>query len=97
MVSLRNFWRSEQGSTFESMALALSVIAVMFVAGADLLNHASQKDGFLARAFANRPTTDVAQSAHEGPRGGVDYTTTGSIIGMRRTTVLEPCTGAVKN
>jgi Flp pilus assembly pilin Flp len=91
MRQMRNFWRNEHGSGFENMALALSVIAVMFVAGADLLNHASKKDGFLARAFATRPAPDAVQAA--GPRSGVDYTTTGSIIGLRRPVLLQPCTG----
>jgi hypothetical protein len=91
MRRIRDFWRNEHGSSFENMALALSVIAVMFVAGADLLNHASKRDGFLARAFASHPAPDTAQAA--APHSAVDYTTTGSIIGLRRPILLQPCTG----
>ncbi|MGO9006999.1 MAG: hypothetical protein ACLQIQ_00855 [Beijerinckiaceae bacterium] len=106
MARPRHFWRNERGSSFESMALALSVIAVIFVAGADLLDHASKKDGLLARIFA-RHGADVAQMTRDSlplatpsqvpaGRGGVDYTATGSIIGLRKAPVLDPCTGAAK-
>jgi hypothetical protein len=91
----RDFWRNTQGSSFENLALAVAVIAVVFVAGADLLNHASQPDGFLARAFANHKT-DVAQKSPDAARDGVDYTATGSIIGLRRPIMLDPCTGNAK-
>jgi hypothetical protein len=98
MARERDFWRNTRGSSFESLALALSVIAVMFVAGADFLNYASKRDGLLARAFTSH-TTDVAQKTPDAsPRthNGVDYTATGSIIGLRRPVVLEPCNGTVK-
>ena len=88
------------------MALALSVIAVMFVAGADLLNYASKKDGLLARVLGGHGA-DLAQATRDSlplatrsqapaARNGVDYTATGSIIGLRKATVLDPCTGAAK-
>ena len=95
MRQMRDFWPNEHGSSFENMALALSVIAVMFVAGADLLNHASKRDGFLARAFASHLAPDAAQATHDatGGHSGVDYTTTGSIIGLRRPVLVQPCTG----
>jgi hypothetical protein len=97
MVRERDFWRNTRGSSFESLALALSVIAVMFVAGADLLNYASKRDGLLARTFTS--PTDVAQKTPDASprtRNGVDYTATGSIIGLRRPVVLEPCNGTAK-
>jgi hypothetical protein len=86
------------------MALALSVIAVIFVAGADLLNNVSKKDGLLARVFAGHGA-DLAQmtlgslpAATPAPaaRNGVDHTATGSIIGLRKAPVLDPCTGTAK-
>ncbi len=106
MARLQHFWHDERGSSFESTALALSVIAVMFVAGADLLNYASKKDGFLARVFAGHGA-DLAQMTRDSvpratpsrapaARGGVDYTATGSIIGLRKAPVLDPCTGTTK-
>ncbi|HLH12161.1 MAG TPA: hypothetical protein VKV77_09835 [Methylovirgula sp.] len=81
----RVFLREERGSSFESMALAMSVIAVLFVATADLLHYAAKKDGTLARMFAN---TQIARL-----RGEVDYTPTGSLIGLRQAPRLDPCTG----
>lgn len=95
MTKERRFWRDARGSSFESMALALSVIAVMFVAGADLLHYAAKKDGPLARIFEGRGT-DVAARVTPPTQYGVDYTPTGSIIGIRRAPALDPCTGATK-
>lgn len=90
-MNLRVFLRNERGTSFESMALAMSVIAVLFVAAADLLHYASKKDGVLARMF------DQTQMARAGGlRGDVDYTQTGSIIGLRHTPRLDPCTGEAK-
>ena len=101
MAGFGNFLRSERGSSFESLALALSIIAVMFVAGADVLNHASQKDGFLARVLASHGFGELTETARaapaSSPRAGVDYTQTGSIIGLRHPPTLDPCTGTVKN
>jgi hypothetical protein len=92
MAGLQNFWRDERGSSFESMAFALSVVAIMFVAGADLLNYASRKDGFLARVLAGHGP-EMAFMTHDTPAGaaGVDYTSTGSIIGLRHPPSLNPC------
>lgn len=92
-MGLRSWARDEKGSSFESFALAMSVIAVLFVAAADLLHYESKRGGFLARMFLKEPT----QFASDGPaiRGGIDYTETGS-IGLRRPPTLDPCTGAQK-
>lgn len=101
MTGFGDFLRSERGSSFESLALALSIIAVMFVAGADVLNHASQKDGLLARVLASHGFGELTETAHDtstaGARPGVDYTATGSIIGLRHPPMLDPCTGTAKN
>jgi len=37
-MNLRVFQRNERGSRFESMALAMSVLAALFVAAADVLH-----------------------------------------------------------
>jgi hypothetical protein len=81
-MNLRVFLRNEHGTSFESMALAMSVIAVLFVGAADLLHFASKKNGMLARMFEN---TQVAL------RGDVDYTPTGTIIGLRHPPSIDPC------
>lgn len=97
MSIVGRFGRHQGGSSFESLALALSVIAVLFVAGADLLRYASQKDGVLAR-LAAEVRTQVAQLSPpaQSLRGGIDYAPTGTIMGLRRASTLNPCTGTGK-
>ncbi|MHB8885159.1 MAG: hypothetical protein ACYC5H_08715 [Methylovirgula sp.] len=98
MSVLGRFRRHEGGSSFESLALALSVIAVLFVAGADLLRYASKKDGALAH-FVTRIQAQVAQvggAPSQALRGGIDYSPTGTIMGLRHGPALSPCTGAGK-
>jgi hypothetical protein len=90
---MRGFLRNERGSSFESMALAMSVIAVLSVAAADVLHYASKKNGLLAR-FYDR--VDVARADDNGLRGEVDYTPTGTIVGLRHPPSLDPCTDARK-
>ncbi len=101
MSILRCFWRHEKGSSFESTALLMSVIAVLSVAAADLFHYASMKDGMLTR-MVSAIRTEVAQaSTHNGAeddglRGPVDYAPTGSIVGLRHPSTLNPCTGEQK-
>ena len=97
MSIVGRFGRHEGGSSFESLALALSVIAVLFVAGADLLRYASKKDGMLARLVAQMQTPVAQVSApNQALRGEIDYAPTGTIMGLRHTATLNPCTGAGK-
>jgi hypothetical protein len=93
----RRFWRHDGGSSFESLALVLSVIAVLAVGAADVLHYASKKDGVLARFVASFRTQVAQMSDHDHAlRGGIDYAPTGSLIGLRRATPLNPCTSADK-
>ncbi len=98
MSILRRFRHHEGGSSFESLALMLSVIAVLSVAA---------RGSFSLRVDERRPAgsrfiagmrTQVAQlSAHDPSlRGGIDYAPTGAIVGLRRASTLNPCTGAAK-
>lgn len=98
MSILRRFGRHEGGSSFESLALILSVIAVLSVAAADLLHYASMKDGALARFVAGMRSQVAQLGAGDDPalRGGIDYAPTGSIVGLRRASSLSPCTSAAK-
>jgi hypothetical protein len=89
-MSTRGFLRNERGSSFESMALAMSVIAVLSVAAADVLHYASGKNGLLARFY------DRGRAGDNGLRGEVDYTPTGTIVGLRHPPSLDPCTDAQK-
>jgi hypothetical protein len=97
MCILRRFWRHDGGSSFESLALILSVVAVIAVGAADFLHYASQKDGVLGR-FVTHVQTEVAELSGNAPalRGGIDYTPTGSIIGLRRAAPLNPCAASDK-
>ncbi len=101
MSILRRFWRHEKGSSFESMALLMSVIAVLSVAAADLFHYASEKDGVLTRMVSSM-RSQVAQAStnnsaeDQGLRGPVDYTPTGTIMGLRHASTLNPCTGEQK-
>jgi hypothetical protein len=90
-MCLRTFLRDERGSSFESMALAMSVMAVLFVAAADVLHYASKKNGVLARLYER---VEVARA--DQLRGAVDYTPTGSIVGIRHAPGLDPCGDAPK-
>jgi hypothetical protein len=90
-MRLRGFLRDERGSSFESMALAMSVMAVLFVAAADVLHYASKKNGVLARLYEH---AEVARA--DQLRGDVDYTPTGAIVGIRHLPSLDPCSGAQK-
>ena len=90
-MNLRGFLRNERATSFESMALAMSVIAVLFVAAADVLHYASKKNGMLARMFEG---TQVARAS--GLRGDLDYTPTGTIIGLRHPPSIDPCAGGAK-
>jgi hypothetical protein len=92
-MSTRGFLRNERGSSFESMALAMSVIAVLSVAAADVLHYASGKNGLLTRFYDQ---VAVARPGDNGLRGEVDYTPTGTIVGLRHPPSLDPCTDAQK-
>lgn len=90
-MGVRGFLRNERGTSFEGMALAMSVMAVLFVAAADVLHYASKKDGILARLYER---VEVARA--DQLRGNVDYTTTGTIVRLRHLPNLDPCTGTLK-
>jgi hypothetical protein len=97
MSVLRRLWRHDGGSSFESLALLLSVVAVISVGAADLLHYASKKDGALTRFVASMRTQIAQLSADDQPlRGGIDYAPTGAIVGLRRAATLNPCGGTDK-
>jgi hypothetical protein len=90
-MGVRGFLRNERGTSFESMALAMSVMAVLFVAAADVLHYASKKNGMLARLYERIEVTH-ADKLH----GDVDYTPTGTILGLRHLPNLDPCSTTQK-
>ena len=96
-MNLRFFLRDERASSFESMALALSVIAVLSVAAADFLHYAARKDGELAQLLkAGHNEMARVFGTDEPLRGGIDYTATGSIGALRNPPALNPCTDQQK-
>jgi len=95
-MNLRVFLRHESATSFESFALAMSVIAVLFVAAADLLHYASKKDGMLAQWLGSEQAQFARAGSGQPVRGDIDYTATGSIIDLRHLPTLDPCTGAAK-
>lgn len=96
MSILRRFRHHTGGSSFESLALILSVVAVLAVGTADFLHYASKKDGVLARFVAGLHTDVVQLNARNDLRGGIDYAPTGSIVGLRHAAPLNPCTAPEK-
>ncbi len=89
---VRRWLQDERGTTFEGIALSVSIIAVGFVASADILDYISKKHGATIGAavqtFAGSPT-------HGNP--AIDYTPTASVGTLRSDRVtLDPCTGVKK-
>ena len=83
--------RDERGTTFEGIALSVSIMAVGFVASADILNYMSKKHGAAIGT--------AVQTYTGGPSAtpGIDYTPTASVTGLRGERVtLDPCTGVKK-
>ncbi len=84
-------WRSdERGTSFERLALSVAVIAVGFIATADMLDYMSRRHA----AEIGTAARDVVQAVIPGS-DGIDYSTTGSIRSSQHI-VLDPCTGQVK-
>ena len=90
-MRLRRFLRDEKGTTFEGVALAVSIVAVGFVASADMLDYLTKShDGNPVEMAASGPTHVMAKDAN------LDDTPTGSLPKLISRSVLDPCTGAVK-
>ena len=84
-MRLRDFLGDNRGTSFEGIALSVSIIAVGFVASADMLD-------YLTKSGAK--TSEPIHVA--GPSGGLDYTPTASLPKLISRSVLDPCTGVVR-
>ncbi len=82
-MRLRGFLGDDKGTSFEGIALSVSIIAVGFVASADMLD-------YLTKSGAKAPVQVAA------PAGQLDYTPTASLPKLVSRSVLDPCTGIVK-
>jgi Flp pilus assembly pilin Flp len=81
------FVADQRGTTFEGIALSVAIIAVAFVASADMLDYMVKKhlgEGTVAVATKAPATSDL------------DETPTASLPKLVTRSVLDPCTGVVK-
>ena len=85
---LRRFLRDRSGTTFEGIALSVSIIAVAFVASADMLDYMTKSH---APAVEGAPRLPVMAA-----KGNLDYEPTGSLPAMISRSVLDPCNGHVR-
>ena len=96
----KRFWGDERGTTFEGIALSVAIIAVAFVASADMLDymvkarHPSPVGEFATAPHQASPTQ--AGAALVARNSEVDYTPTASLPKLISRSVLDPCTGAIK-
>ncbi len=88
---IRRWSKDERGTSFEGIALSVSIIAVGFVASADVLDYMTKKHGSAIGAGLHE-VAGLVSPAMRNP--GVDYEPTASIAGQR--IVLDPCTGQRK-
>ncbi len=87
---LDRFMKDRRGTTFEGIALSVSIIAVAFVASADMLDymvkkHNSEQSIVVARPAVAPPTLK-----------DLDETPTASLPKLVSRSVLDPCTGLAK-
>ena len=73
-----------RGTSFEGIALSVAIIAVAFVASADMLDYVLKKHG------------ETGQTASIAAPGNLDTSPTGSLPKLISRSVLDPCTGRVK-
>ena len=83
-MRLRRFLGDDKGTTFEGIALSVSIIAVGFVASADMLDYLTKSGAKTAV-----PSLSVASAP-------LDYTPTASLPKLISRSVLDPCTGVVR-
>ena len=80
--------RDRRGTTFEGIALSVAIVAVAFVASADMLDYLLKKH--------NDGGSQVAMAVPASTAGNLDVAPTGSLPKLISRSVLDPCTGVVK-
>ena len=98
MRILSRFIRDQRGSSFESLALSASIIAITCVAGADLLSYVG-RSGDLSKTAIVRESRDLINVARALPHSSepeIDFTPTGTIPALRQRSILDPCTGQTR-
>lgn len=91
-LRITRFVRDERGTSFEGIALSVSIIAVAFVASADMLDYMTKPK--------NQPTAMMATLQKAAPvstaNRDLDDTPTASVPHLFTRSVLDPCTGRTK-
>ena len=85
---LNRFVKDRRGTTFEGIALSVAIMAVAFVASADMLDYMVKKH--------NEPSTVVARQSIAPTLKDLDETPTASLPKLVSRSVLDPCTGVAK-
>ena len=85
------FAEDRRGTTFEGIALSVAVIAVAFVASADMLDYLVKKHAGNTAAIAV-----ASNSAPKTTASNLDYTPTATMPQLVTRSVLDPCTGIIK-
>ena len=89
--SFVRFAGDRRGTTFEGIALSVAVIAVAFVASADMLDYLVKKH------TGDTATVSVASaSVPKTTASNLDYTPTSTVPQLVNRSVLDPCTGTIK-
>lgn len=90
---VRRWFGDERGTSFEAIALSVSIIAVGFVASADVLDYMTKKHG----AAIGAAVQSVASTVSPQPfNPGIDYAPTASVAALHNRYVIDPCTGLKK-
>ena len=82
------FLKDNRGTSFEGIALSISIIAVGFVASADMLDYVTKKHMAAQIVAKAVPATTTKTDLDTNP--------TASLPKLISRSVLDPCTGAVK-
>ncbi len=88
-LEFARFVRDRRGTTFEGIALSVAVIAVAFVASADMLD-------YLVKKHSEPATPAALASVGAAPAASLDMSPTASLPRLVSRSVLDPCTGIVK-
>lgn len=87
---LHRYIKDRRGTTFEGIALSVSIVAVAFVASADMLDYMVKKDG------KDQPIVVAEPSSTSPARKDLDNTPTASLPKLVSRSTLNPCTGITK-
>lgn len=88
---LDRFAKDRRGTTFEGIALSVSIIAVAFVASADMLDYVVKKHGGEPAAVETAARTATPPNLKD-----LDDTPTATLPKLISRSVLDPCTGQAK-